>query len=110
MSPLAAVYGASLGRTALAGMAVTVIGFPSWRCGRACSRPHRKEQPSPPLIHRNVRKTPARSVKKEFKERPSSYLRCMVGIGLLTACTAASVPTMAADGRRHVIAIGGGML
>src|SRR5881396_2236320 len=47
---------------------------------------------------------------KEFKERPSSYLRCKAGIGLLAACNAASVPTMAADGRRHVIAIGGGML
>ena len=41
--------------------------------------------------------------------RPSSYLRCKAGTGLLAACNAASVPTMAADGRRHVIAIGGGM-
>src|SRR4029077_3420775 len=53
ISPLAAVYGASLGRAVLGGMAVTVIGFPSWRCGRACCQPHRKEQPPPLLIHRS---------------------------------------------------------
>jgi len=28
------VYGASLGRAVTAGMAVTVIGLPSWRYGR----------------------------------------------------------------------------
>ena len=30
--------------------------------------------------------------------------------GLLAACSRVTVPGMAADGRRHIIAIGGGML
>jgi len=73
-------------------MAVTVIGFPlvAVRPGLLPASPEGAAIDAPDTSQ--LRENPARSVKKDFKTRPFSYLRCKAGTGLLAACYAASVP------------------
>ena len=93
VAPPAAVYGASLGRAVMAGMAVTVIGLPR---GVLAGFPVSPEGAAIMAADTSRFASSAPSLRRrprpESTVLPSGYLRYKQAPGLLAACNDASVP------------------